>query len=539
MPSPPSRPEPDPAELERFRRELRHGLLNIALKWGEGVDRSGKPYEWMIDCRELLLQGPYLHYAARLLWERIRPYRPSFVGGLTLAANPLTIGILYESRSDATPVDTVLIRRQPKDNGLRKQVEGPPIPSGSRFALVDDLVNMGDTQRQAVAALAPSDPEIVALGVIIDYEREGARWVRDRGIAVEALFTLAELGIAARPPSEPALARLAWEFGPLNSGDYPAPKSTPRVVDDTLYVGSDAGFVVALSLEGEERWRCEVRDRSRGVHSTPAVHDGRVYFGAYDGYLYCVDAAAGALRWELRPGQWIGSSPAVHPDGRRLYVGIEYGERGGGLIAVDLERGRQEWEAKAQDYVHSSPFVDAARDQVVFGANDGAVRAVDAGSGRIRWTYETEGAVKGQPVVDDGGTCFAASMDGWLYAVDAASGSLRWRRRLSRQLYANPLLVDDLVVVGGYSGRVVALERESGDTAWVASTRGVIVGGAARIGEALAVGSVDGRVYLLEARSGTPLWEYRTEGRILGTPGVAGNSFYVPSFDGKLYAFTT
>ena len=417
----------------RYRDELFQGLKDVALKFGEGVSSSGSLYKWMVDCRELLLVGPYLHYACRLLWERLKKYEPEVVGGLTLAANPMTIGIMYESRLDGQPVEGVLIRRQPKYNGLQKQVEGGPIAPGSRLALLDDLVNSGDTQRKALAAVRPFDCVVPVVGVVVNYERSGVTWLQERGIAVEALFTLTELGISPTKGSDSELLRHRWEVE-LNRGEYGAPKSSPVAYRNSLLVGSDKGFLLCLDLQGEERWRREVRDRERGIHSTPALHNGKVYFGSYDGFLTCLDAESGSLVWECRPGQWIGSSPVVSAKDELVFVGVEYGERGGSLMAFEAETGRQRWEMAAENYVHSTPFYDGARNQVLVGANDGKLRAVEVETGKVSWTFETEGAIKAQAVVDEQGRCFFGSFDGFLYALEAGTGQLLWKKKLSQRL---------------------------------------------------------------------------------------------------------
>ena len=505
----------------------------MALKWGEGVDRAGQPYGWLVDCRELLLQGPYLHYACHLLWEKLKPYQPEFVGGLTLAANPLTVGLLYESRADGSPVDALIIRREPKKDGLKKQVEGPALTPGRRVALVDDILNSGETQRQALAALKPFDCEVPVVGVLVDYQKEGREWLLERGFAVEALFTLAELGVAFVEPSSTSLATLDWTFSPLNRGEYSAPKSTPCWVEDSVVVGSDQGFVVSLQ-GGEERWRFEVRDKERGVHSSPCLADGRVYFGAYDGYLYCVDALTGKLVWEARPGQWIGSSPVAR-DGL-VYVGLEYGESGGSLIAVDGASGQTSWELRAGDYMHGTPCL--WEDLVIVGANDGVLRAANARCGTPVWEFTAAGPFKAQPVVDEDGTCFAGSHDGRLYAVDARTGLLRWSKRLSAQLYFTPVVYEDLVIAGGLSARLLGLDRRTGSVRWVRAAGGGLMGGAALLGDRVVVGAGDGSVLLFAAGTGELLWRHKTGGRILGKAAVAGTQFVIPSCDGSLYAFS-
>lgn len=526
------------ADLAQYRRDLRQALLDDGVKLGQGVDDSGRPYHWMVDCREVLLKPTSLHQAARLLWERLKPYRPQAVGGMTLAANPLTIALLYESRADGYPLDGFIIRKEPKGNGLQKWVEGPELKPGTRIVLLDDLVNSGETQRRALSVLESLRPEVVAVGTVIDCERAGSAWLRSQNLPVESLFTLRELGVDFGSPSRPNAHRALWKWGPLNHGRYTAPKSSPILTEHGLFVGSDAGFLASLTLEGKERWRVVVRDRERGVHSTPLYHDGRVYFGAYDGFVYCVDAENGSVLWEVRPGQWVGSSPTRDPSRDRILIGVEYGEAGGSLLALEAQTGRTIWELKARHYIHSSPVYDAARDQVIVGANDYAVYAADAETGALRWQVVTGGEVKGDPVVDAEGRCFVGSFDGFLYALDAGSGEIRWKRQLGKRLQVRPLLVDDLVIAGGSSSRLVAMDRETGSVCWMATTGGAIVGGAALLGDAVAVGSTDGRLYLLDKATGAHLDVITTAGPIMTTPAVGMGRCVFPSFDGGLWAFS-
>lgn len=526
------------ADLGQQRAALRAALLDVALKLGQGIDKSGQPYHWMLDCREVLLSGPWLQVAARMLWERLKPYEPDLVGGMTLAANPLVIAMLYESRADGRPVDGFLIRKEPKEDGLRKLIEGPPIRPGARVVILDDIVNSGETQQRAIKALEPTGAEVVAVGALIDCERAGSQWLKGQDLPLEALFTLEELGVAMQVPERPEESRVLWTFDSLNRGAYQAPKSTPRLGEDGLFVGSDRGYLLSLDLQGRERWRHGVRDTERGVHSSPALYKGRVYAGAYDGYLYCLSAETGELLWEARPGQWIGSSPAVDEERDRLYIGIEYGEAGGSLIAVDADHGHTLWELRTGGYVHGSPFLDAPRGQVLVGANDGVLYAADADTGALRWRLVTEGAIKGQAPVDEEGRCFVASFDGNLYAAEAETGEPLWQRHLASRLYTTPVFWEDLVIAGGYAARLVAMERHTGKVRWVATTGGALIGGAALVGrDRVAVGSADGCFYLLEAATGKTLYRFRTGGPIMTTPAVGHGVALVSSFDGKLYAF--
>ncbi|MFP6621444.1 MAG: PQQ-binding-like beta-propeller repeat protein, partial [Pirellulaceae bacterium] len=78
----------------------------------------------------------------------------------------------------------------------------------------------------------------------------------------------------------------------------------PVVMGDTIFVPSMVtDSVTALDTSnGNVRWRFF----SGGpVRFAPIVHRDAIYFGSDDGYLYCLDAATGALRWKNngRPGE--------------------------------------------------------------------------------------------------------------------------------------------------------------------------------------------------------------------------------------------
>jgi outer membrane protein assembly factor BamB len=55
------------------------------------------------------------------------------------------------------------------------------------------------------------------------------------------------------------------------------------------------------------------------VESSPAVADGYVYVGSWDGNVYCLDASTGVKVWNYTTGGLVESSPAVA--GGYVYVG--------------------------------------------------------------------------------------------------------------------------------------------------------------------------------------------------------------------------
>ena len=92
------------------------------------------------------------------------------------------------------------------------------------------------------------------------------------------------------------------------------------VVNDTLYIGSD-NKLLAIDLQShQKRWEFEAEG---AIKSSPAVVDTTVYVGSEDGRLYAVDAATGKKLWDFLTGGEITSSPAV-ADGT-VYIGSHDG----------------------------------------------------------------------------------------------------------------------------------------------------------------------------------------------------------------------
>ena len=97
--------------------------------------------------------------------------------------------------------------------------------------------------------------------------------------------------------------------------------AVPAIAYNTVYVPT-SNFIYALNVtDGVVQWARP----TNGAYSvsSPAVADGKIYFGLDDGYVYALDAFNGDLIWSYKTDGPVQSSPAIS-DGL-LFVGSNDG----------------------------------------------------------------------------------------------------------------------------------------------------------------------------------------------------------------------
>jgi outer membrane protein assembly factor BamB len=138
----------------------------------------------------------------------------------------------------------------------------------------------------------------------------------------------------------------------------------PVVLGKTLFLGSSrTDSVAALDTEtGNEKWTFTT---DGPVRFAPVGWEDRVYFVSDDGYLYCVDAADGALLWKFRGG----------PSDRKILGN-------GRLIST--------WPARGAPVIADGTVYFAAGIWPFMGI---FLHALDARTGQVVWTNSGDGSL--------------------------------------------------------------------------------------------------------------------------------------------------
>lgn len=262
------------------------------------------------------------------------------------------------------------------------------------------------------------------------------------------------------------------------------------------------------------------------VRSSPYIHEGILYIGAYDHNLYALDAETGKFHWKYATEGGIASSPVV-AEGR-----VFFGSTDGSLYALNAETGRLMWTYPTKGRIYSSPRVQLGH--VFIGSDNRHLYAINAITGRAAWSIETEGAVRSTPAIGSD-VIYVGDEEGVLHAV-GVNGRLIWRFRARRAITSSPAVSQDLLYVGSCDWFVYALDLRAGWVVWRYRTDGPVVSSPAIAGDTLFVGSADGHLYALDATNGYLVWRYRTGGQVTSSPAVYQGAVYVGSVDGYVYS---
>src|SRR5690606_22737363 len=86
------------------------------------------------------------------------------------------------------PLPALYVRKEAKEHGTRKLVEGTVDP-GMRVVLLEDVITTGGSTLKAIEALRSVGAEVVGVVVLIDRLEGGVENLHREGIEVVALYT--------------------------------------------------------------------------------------------------------------------------------------------------------------------------------------------------------------------------------------------------------------------------------------------------------------------------------------------------------------
>ena len=247
----------------------------------------------------------------------------------------------------------------------------------------------------------------------------------------------------------------------------------PLVANGNVYSANGLGVVAAFSKTGKKLWSFTAAD---AVYSGPVLSAGKIIFGSNDGKLYALDAATGTRAWNNSDAIYsIESKPFVWNE--KIYFGAwdQF------VRCVDARNGRLIWKQSGEGSLRPGPkryfspgdampvvaegklmIADRAYKLTMLNANtgqslgakdavaatgisengkfvylrkiDGKLAKIDS-TGKQLWSVPAQlGAIPTAPL-EKNGVVYVCSGKGTLSAVAASSGKILWQYQVSPQLF--------------------------------------------------------------------------------------------------------
>ncbi len=182
-------------ELEADRQTLIGLIKDEAVFHGDFTLVSGDKASYYVDMRTLTLDHRAAPTIGRLVLDLIRDLDGiAAVGGLTLGADPIANAVMHESVRAGAPLDAFVVRKEPKDHGRGRQIEGADVV-GKRVVVVEDTSTTGGSPLKAVEVLRAAGAEPVAVVTIVDRQTAAQAAVEAAGLIWMAAITGDELGL--------------------------------------------------------------------------------------------------------------------------------------------------------------------------------------------------------------------------------------------------------------------------------------------------------------------------------------------------------
>ncbi|GAB3799358.1 orotate phosphoribosyltransferase [Humibacter antri] len=178
------------------RQQLIDHISGDAVFHGDFTLTSGKKASFYVDLRKVSLDHRVAPLIGQVMLDLIAEV-PGVVavGGMTMGADPIAAAILHQGAVRGLAYDAFVVRKEPKDHGRGKQVEGPEL-AGKRVIVLEDTSTTGGSPLKAIEALKKVGAEIAAVAVVVDRNTGAREVIEQAGYPYLAAIGLDDLGLA-------------------------------------------------------------------------------------------------------------------------------------------------------------------------------------------------------------------------------------------------------------------------------------------------------------------------------------------------------
>jgi orotate phosphoribosyltransferase len=151
---------------------------------------SGKESDFFIDCKQAVLTAQGHALAGEAMLEAVASLPACVaVAGVELGGCPLASAVALTSFQRGAPLDAVYVRKDVKDHGSKRQLEGNTrLSPGAPIALLEDVVTTGGSTLKAAAKLREAGYTLAAVVALVDRLEGGREAIEADGLKLVSLF---------------------------------------------------------------------------------------------------------------------------------------------------------------------------------------------------------------------------------------------------------------------------------------------------------------------------------------------------------------
>ncbi len=182
----------NPTVAANAKRARLHELIaaRSILTGGNFTLASGGQSGVFFDMKMTLLDPEGLNLVADLIIDLIADEPCDAIGGLVLGACPIVDAICLRSYQ-RRPMAGFYVRKEPKERGTNKMIEGPLKP-GAVCIMVEDVTTQGSSVLKAIAAAREAGCTVNTVVTCIDRQQGARERLASQGVALKPLFTMDE-----------------------------------------------------------------------------------------------------------------------------------------------------------------------------------------------------------------------------------------------------------------------------------------------------------------------------------------------------------
>ncbi len=163
------------------------GLLKEckAIQFGRFVLTSGAISDYYIDIKKASTTPKILKKIVNAMAEYTQGY--DLIAGMELGAVPLVVALSLE-----TEIPYVIVRKEKKEHGTTKQIEGEEV-KGKKVLLIEDVTTSGKSVIKSIKILRENQAKVDEVVVVVDRESGAEEKLRNIDVSFIPLLSVSDI----------------------------------------------------------------------------------------------------------------------------------------------------------------------------------------------------------------------------------------------------------------------------------------------------------------------------------------------------------